>query len=173
MLKYSVDMIKIISKIGFRIMKVIIIDFDFIARNQTANKKNGKNRWVAMNEKNKLLSKCILSVNMAKIKYSIDKTYFGCRLHRYWMFNQNRSRDYDNFCSGTKYYTDALKHAKLIQDDSNRNIINGDVWHFSGYKNEILRYVLELIETKEDFKILFDKKKEGLFINSLNLEGNF
>lgn len=125
-----------------------------------------------MNDKNQLLEKCFFHVRLAMDKQKITKTYFGAISHRYWFFKVNRSRDEDNFCSGTKYYTDSLKHCGLIEDDSNRHIIGGDVFHFDGQETERLVYILEMIENKEQFDLLKQQKKEGLFINKIENKGN-
>lgn len=147
-------------------MKTIRIDFPFINRKETANIKNGRHPLAIASDrhKTKMLAKCY--INLAINAYKIKTTYWGCIMNRYWFFKNSRPRDYDNFCAGTKYYTDSLVDCKLIKNDSNKHILIGDVFHFEGYENEKLVYALELIETEKEFAEVKEIRRK-LFLNGV------
>lgn len=105
---------------------------------------------------------------LLKKKYKIDSPYYGCVLSRFWMFKDNRNRDYDNFCSGTKYYTDALVSQGIILKDDKNHLLIGSVWFFDNQKDERLIYKLEVFETKEQFQI-YKGLKEKLYMQQIGL----
>lgn len=140
---------------------IIRIDFPFIERSETSNRKNGQNAFVIKKQRDSLKKKAKLYIELAMRYSRIERNlYWGCIMNRYWFFKQKRPRDYDNFCAGTKYYTDSLVDCGLIKNDSNRHIMIGDIFHFEGYPEEKLVYALELIETEKEFKIIHDSKRK-------------
>jgi len=147
---------------------ILKIEFPFIDRSETANRKNGQNPFVIKKQRDELKKKAQLYIELAMRQNKIKSNlYWGCFMNRFWFFKQKRPRDYDNFCAGTKYYTDSLVDCGLIKGDSNRHILMGDVFHFEGEEKEKLVYVLDLIETKEDFEKERFLKECNVFANYL------
>lgn len=130
---------------------IIKIEFPFIARNQTANKKNKRTKNVFKTIlKNKVKKDCETYAYIAKRKYKIESPFYGAILHRFWYFNNRVPKDYDNFCAGTKYYTDALVSQGIILKDDNHHLLMGHLYMFEKQPEEKIVYVLELLD-KEFF----------------------
>lgn len=128
---------------------IIKIEFPFIARNQTANKKNKRTKNVYKTIlKNKVKKDCETYAYIAKRKYKIESPFYGAILHRFWHFNNRVPKDYDNFCAGTKYYTDALVSQGIIVKDDNKHLLIGKLHMFEKQPEEKIIYVLELLDFK-------------------------
>jgi hypothetical protein len=128
---------------------IIKIEFPFIARNQTANQKNKrtKNRYKTK-LKNEVKSNCETYAYLAKKNYKIESPFYGAILHRFWYFKNRVPKDYDNFCAGTKYYTDALVSQGIILKDDNHHLLIGHLYMFEKQPEEKLVYVLELVNMR-------------------------
>ena len=132
---------------------IIKIEFPFIDRNQTANKKNKRTKNVFKTIlKNQLKEKCELYAYLARNNYKIESPFYGAILHRFWFFQNSVAKDYDNFCAGTKYYTDALVSQGIILKDDNHHLLMGRLHMFEKQPKEKIIYVLELM-SKEFFTV--------------------
>ena len=69
----------------------------------------GRNR-----HKNDILGEVFLEIKRQKIKPIIGVVSLVYEL----TFEKRRARDLDNFIAGTKYWTDALRKAKIIAEDN-------------------------------------------------------
>lgn len=149
--------------------KIFIVSFPFIDRNATANRRAGVNRWVVKKQNDDLKKKCALYVAKAKIEQKIFTTYYGAILDRVWFFKDAVRRDYDNFCSGAKYYQDAVVKAGIIKDDCSKNLMLGQTLHFDKMQKEELLFRFELFETEEQFNCYRKGVIDG--IQWIQLEG--
>lgn len=136
---------------------IIKIEFPFIVRNQTANQKNKwtKNIFKTI-QKNEVKKKCETFAYLAKKNYKIESPFYGAILHRFWFFKNRVPKDYDNFCAGTKYYTDALISQGIILKDDNHHLNMGIVHFLEKQQTEKIVYVLYTLEEKE-FKLITEK----------------
>lgn len=144
----------------------MIITFPFIDRMETANKKTGRSKWLLANHRQILKSKCNFCVRLEmrtnKVESNGTACFYGAVLNRYWFFTDKRQRDYDNFCSGTKYYTDALVSEGLIAKDDCNHLLMGDVVFFDSQKSEKLVYVLDLFRNKNEFNEYKNRLHDGI-----------
>jgi hypothetical protein len=132
---------------------LIKIEFPFIDRKQTANQKADGSHFLSRELKRELKAKANTFVYLAKLQYKIEKPFYGAVLHRFWFFKDKRKRDYDNFFSGTKYYTDALVKQKIIESDDSEHLLVGQSYFYDNRKEEKLVYVLESLN-EESFGVI-------------------
>lgn len=138
---------------------IIKIEFNFIARNQTANQKNKRtNNIFKTVQKNEVKKKCETFAYLAKKNYKIESPFYGAILHRFWFFKNRVPKDYDNFCAGTKYYTDALVSQGIILKDDNHHLLMGRLHMFEKQPEEKIIYVLETF-SKHGFFVANDINK--------------
>jgi hypothetical protein len=143
----------------------ITIEFPFVERSQTGNKKRaGKFEFKGRRLKNELKAKCETFVYLAKKNYGIDKPFYGAVLNVQWHFKKDNRRDYDNFFGGTKYYTDALVSQEIILADDSKHLITGDMIMLSGMQKEKIVYHLELFD-KDVFNSLLRYRKIKILEN--------
>jgi hypothetical protein len=133
---------------------IIKIEFPFVDRNQTANKKNKRTKNVYKTIlKNEHKEKCETFAYLAKKNYKIESPFYGAILHRFWFFKNRVPKDYDNFCAGTKYYTDALISQGIILKDDNHHLLIGNVHFLEKQPSEKIVYVLYTLDEQE-FKVI-------------------
>ncbi|MCP4651080.1 MAG: hypothetical protein GY853_13515 [PVC group bacterium] len=73
--------------------------------------------------------------------------YNGCIL-TYFTYRKRRIRDWKNFMGGLKPWDDALVRAKIIKDDDEKTIIEGEHEQFIDGKNERTVVCLETLESE-------------------------
>jgi Holliday junction resolvase RusA-like endonuclease len=129
------------------ILKRMQVRFD-ITRNQNPNRKS-KNIFLQSKNNKQVKKEAALIIDCARRDHEYTKTYFGAIINRYWFFTNNRKRDLDNFCAGTKYINDAFQSAGMIKNDA--NIFFDSSIIFYGQEEEGLLYDVYLIETELDF----------------------
>lgn len=138
---------------------IIKIEFPFVARNQTANQKNKRTKNVFKTiQKNKVKKDCETFAYLAKKNYKIESPFYGAILHRFWFFKNRVPKDYDNFCAGTKYYTDALVSQGIILKDDNHHLLIGKLHFFEKQPEEKIIYVLETFN-KFEYEVADDMNR--------------
>lgn len=144
---------------------IIKIEFPFVDRRQTSNKKKDSKTFLSREQTRNLKEKANTYVYLAKRNYKIETPYYGAILHRFWFFENAVPKDYDNFFAGTKYYTDALVSQGLILKDDNHHLLVGKVHMFEKQPKEKMVYVLELMS--KTFFLAHNRDSENYALNLL------